>query len=242
MHSGHRERMKNKILKGKIDSLEEHEILECLLYYSIPRKDTNPIAHELINKYKNLSNVIKAPVDDLKKVNGIGDETATLLKMVESSIDLFLKEERIKSLPSPKEDIELRINKKMETVNHDVILLTLFTHNYRITYNDFISSKDILEFDEYEQEIVNTSRYYKAHNAIVSYKNKAKGIESLINEKSALDRLTRTFELLDIKLNDLVKFFEDGSVSFMENKDYLWSFHYINIENSSPQLRKGFHL
>ena len=221
MHSGHRERMKNKILKGKIDSLEEHEILECLLYYSIPRKDTNPIAHELINKYKNLSNVIKAPVDDLKKVNGIGDETATLLKMVESSIDLFLKEERIKSLPSPKEDIELRINKKMETVNHDVILLTLFTHNYRITYNDFISSKDILEFDEYEQEIVNTSRYYKAHNAIVSYKNKAKGIESLINEKSALDRLTRTFELLDIKLNDLVKFFEDGSVSFMENKDYL---------------------
>ncbi len=221
MHIGHRERMKNKILKGKIDSLEEHEILECLLYYSIPRKDTNPIAHELIDKYKNLSNVIKAPVDDLKKVNGIGDESATLLKMVESSIDLFLKEERKKSLPSPKEDIELRINKKMETVNHDVILLTLFTHNYRITYNDFISSKDILEFDEYEQEIVNASRYYKARNAIVSYKNKAKGIESLINEKSALDKLTRTFELLDIKLNDLVKFFEDGSVSFMENKDYL---------------------
>jgi len=82
VHAGHREKMRTKFLAGGLDAFAEHEALELLLYYAIPRKDTNPIAHALMERYGSLSAVLAAPVEDLQKVEGIGESTAILLKLV----------------------------------------------------------------------------------------------------------------------------------------------------------------
>ena len=81
IHDGHREKMRRRFLKGGLDNFADHEALELLLYYAIPRKDTNPIAHTLMNRYGSLSAVLAAPVEDLKKVEGIGESAAVLLKL-----------------------------------------------------------------------------------------------------------------------------------------------------------------
>ena len=57
MHTGHRERLKQKFLKHGLDSFEPHEALELLLFWSIPRKDTNELAHKLINKFGSITAV-----------------------------------------------------------------------------------------------------------------------------------------------------------------------------------------
>lgn len=82
IHDGHREKMRRRFLSGGLEQFADHEALELLLYYAIPRRDTNPIAHALIDRYGSLSAVLAAPVEDLQKVEGIGESAAILLKLV----------------------------------------------------------------------------------------------------------------------------------------------------------------
>ena len=82
VHDGHRERMKNKLLEQGLDVFDDHNVLELLLFYSMPRKDTNPLAHELLNHFGSLEAVFEAPVEELSKINGIGENTITLLKLI----------------------------------------------------------------------------------------------------------------------------------------------------------------
>lgn len=82
IHDGHREKMRQRFLKSGLESFADHEALELLLYYAIPRRDTNPIAHALMDRYGSLPAVLSAPVEDLKKVEGIGESAAILLKLV----------------------------------------------------------------------------------------------------------------------------------------------------------------
>ena len=74
--------MRRRFLSGGLEQFADHEALELLLYYAIPRRDTNPIAHALIDRYGSLSAVLAAPVEDLQKVEGIGESAAILLKLV----------------------------------------------------------------------------------------------------------------------------------------------------------------
>lgn len=82
IHDGHREKMRCRYLSGGLDHFADHEALELLLYYAIPRRDTNPIAHALMDRYGSLSAVLAAPVEDLQRVEGIGESAAILLKLV----------------------------------------------------------------------------------------------------------------------------------------------------------------
>ena len=81
VHKGHRERLKARFLETGLDSFTDVQALELLLFYAIPQKDTNPIAHALLNRFGSLSQVLDAPVEALKKVPGISDHTATLLRL-----------------------------------------------------------------------------------------------------------------------------------------------------------------
>ena len=82
LHDGHKQRLRDRFLySGNLENFSEHEILEMLLSYSIVRKDTNAIAHELINKFGSLSGVLEAMPEELKTVDGVSDRTATLIKM-----------------------------------------------------------------------------------------------------------------------------------------------------------------
>lgn len=81
IHDGHREKMRRRFLRGGLEPFADHEALELLLYYAIPRRDTNPIAHALMERYGSLAAVLDAPVEDLQKVEGIGESAAILLKL-----------------------------------------------------------------------------------------------------------------------------------------------------------------
>ena len=79
IHSGHRKRVKANVIKNGFSQLEEHKLLELMLFYSIPREDTNELAHKLINHSGSFEEVFKADVDQLKRVDGVGDNTAVMI-------------------------------------------------------------------------------------------------------------------------------------------------------------------
>ena len=84
VHSGHRERLKRRFIATGLNGFEQHNILELLLFYAIPRGDTNPVAHELISKFGSLAGVFNATESELTEIKGIGKSSARLLKLIPS--------------------------------------------------------------------------------------------------------------------------------------------------------------
>ena len=82
IHDGHRERLKNRFLQEGLDHFEELHVLELLLFYAIPRKDTNPIAHGLLDRFGSLVGVLEATVEELETVPGITRHAALLLHLI----------------------------------------------------------------------------------------------------------------------------------------------------------------
>lgn len=81
LHAGHRERVLNKFAENP-NGLPEHELLEILLFPSLPRKDVNPLAHDLIRTFGDLSGVLNATLKELTSVDGVGKSTAAHLVAV----------------------------------------------------------------------------------------------------------------------------------------------------------------
>ena len=82
MAEGHRGRLKQRFLSDGLDRFNEINALELLLFYAIPREDTNPIAHRLLDRFGSFSAVLDADYNDLLEVQGVSDHTATYLKML----------------------------------------------------------------------------------------------------------------------------------------------------------------
>ena len=82
VHSGHRSRMRKRFIEHGFQGMEQHEILEMVLYYGIPRKDTNQLAHRLLDRYGSFAKVCDTPVDVLQSDFGLSESAAVLLKML----------------------------------------------------------------------------------------------------------------------------------------------------------------
>lgn len=89
---GHRDRIKQQALEKGFSSLKDYELLEFLLFYSIPRRDTQPIARELIKSFGSVRGVLEASVDALTNVVGIGESTALLIKLSSALIKKYLSD------------------------------------------------------------------------------------------------------------------------------------------------------
>lgn len=82
VHDGHRDRMKKRLIEQGLDVFDDHHVLELLLFYALPRVDTNPLAHALLDHFGSLRAVFEAPVEELRKVKGIGENALSLLKLI----------------------------------------------------------------------------------------------------------------------------------------------------------------
>lgn len=106
VHSGHRQRLKNRFIENGIDQFDDHNIIELLLFFGIPYKDTNEIAHELINRFGSVSGVIDARFDELVQVKGVSDHVATLICLIRELSVLYAREQlEVKQSFETREDI-----------------------------------------------------------------------------------------------------------------------------------------
>ena len=81
LHDGHRQRLKNRFKMEGLDGFENHQVLELLLFYCVPRQDTNPLAHRLIDQFGSVKAVLSASAAELKRVEGVGDNIVQFLRL-----------------------------------------------------------------------------------------------------------------------------------------------------------------
>ena len=102
MHTGHRQRLKQQFIENGLDGFTDIQVLELLLFYSIPRIDTNPIAHSLLERFGSLDRVLEAPPTELMEVEGIGENAATFLSLITAASRYYQikRSENVKILTS----------------------------------------------------------------------------------------------------------------------------------------------
>lgn len=170
VHSGHRDRVKNRFLAKGLDDFEPHEVLELLLFFAIPLKDTNSIGHELLDKFGSLSGVFNAPLEELVKVEGIGKSAATLLKLIPDICrryqeNLAMDKKRIYSLDDAGQYL---ITKFIGRTNEAVILMLLDSKS-RMICCELVSEGCAITANIYIKKIVRFAVQYDAVYAILSH-------------------------------------------------------------------------
>lgn len=156
-NQGHRERIKEKFLKNGIDGFAEYEILELLLTYCIPRKDTKPIAKDLLNKFKTLDNVFKADFDKLSVIDGLGNNSIAFLKLIGDLPSVIYKDELKNKKLIDRETLKIS--------NKDILLNYL---RNKIGYEEIekfyviylSSSNEVIEFEENSVGTLDRSSVY----------------------------------------------------------------------------------
>lgn len=82
LHKHHRRRVKERFLADGLECFSPHEVLELLLFYAVPQKDTNELGHRLIQRFGSINRVFSASYEELCAVPGMGDHAATLLRLL----------------------------------------------------------------------------------------------------------------------------------------------------------------
>ncbi|MBQ7086072.1 MAG: DNA repair protein RadC [Clostridia bacterium] len=93
LHKNHRQRLKNRFLEKGLEGFEDHNVLELLLFYAIPRKDTNEIGHRLIKHFGSISAVFEAPIEELMTIEGMGENSAAFIKLMPAIAKRYLTDE-----------------------------------------------------------------------------------------------------------------------------------------------------
>ena len=168
IHQGHRERKKAQFLRYGLEPMADHEVLELLLFYALPRVDTNPIAHRLLQKFGSLDMVFSAPVQELTEVEGIGEHAAVLLSLVPQIYHRSRISGEDVILDSAKKTGEFFLG-RYEGVKREVMYQVCLDMKYKVIRCVEVGKGSVSRTDVSVREIVENAILYKAGAVLLAH-------------------------------------------------------------------------
>lgn len=141
-HQGHRERVRKQFLSNGFAGMPQHQILELLLFYAIPRVDTNELAHRMISRFGSVRGVLDADINELISVNGIGMKGAVFLKMLPQLFEVYMSSRFEGEKLCDMSTISSFVSNMYYKVNTEVLRLICLDDSYRVRDNVIISNGD----------------------------------------------------------------------------------------------------
>lgn len=216
-HSGHRQRVKKKYLDNGLDNFEMHECLELLLFYAIPRKDTNLLAHQLLKKFGALSAILDAPVDALIE-SGLSENAAIMLKLIPDFTRLYINDKH-----NNKEKVfnfenigPFMVDKFLGRENEAVVLLLLDNKGKEI-YCGVIEKGSLTETAVPMKKIIDYSMRYNAFSAIIAHNHPSGMAVPSRSDIIATDKLYEALDLVGIRLLDHIIVADNDYISLAES-------------------------
>ena len=168
IHAGHRERMLLKF-KTNPDAMLEHELLEVMLYPVLPRIDTNPLAHRLINTFGSFSAVFSATYSQLVAVSGVGDKTANYILLIGKGIQTVINQQRNAVVLNGFEALKKVVLNLFDGVFEEKIILFMLDRNYKKVAEIDFSNKDLKTVSLEVPEVANAFALYKPNHVILAH-------------------------------------------------------------------------
>ncbi len=169
-HKDHRSRVKARFMSEGLGSFAEHNVLELLLFYAIPQKDTNELAHALLDRFGNIAGVLDADPVALMEVNGIGEHAVTLLKLMPQLAGRYYAECEVPEGSAATADTlgRMFVTKYLGETN-EVVYLTMLDNSMRIidtvrVFNGSVNSAHITP-----RMIVEPCMVRKAATAVIAH-------------------------------------------------------------------------
>lgn len=220
IHDGHRERVKQEFLKnGFNENTPPHKILEMLLFYSIPRKDTNEIAHDLINRFGSVAGVIDAPLEELVKIKGVSLHTASLIKLLVPIIRCYVNEKNEKKISYSKiDDVCDFLVQQYIGYNKEVFSVLSFSGSGRMLGFDALGHGNVSEVSISVREVVETVLKRNAVCVIIAH-NHPGGLALPSNEDIAVTyNIKSALSHINIRLLDHIVISDDDYVSMAQSR------------------------
>lgn len=202
MHDGHRKRMIEKFLKYGSEALSDHEFIELMLYFSIPRKDTNAIAHELVDNFGSYNAVLNAEFEDLKTVDGIGVNSAVLIKLFQQASKRYYTPttENIRFTTSLDASRYL-ISHFFGEANEKFYVLCL-DMKYRLVHKELISEGNHEQIVIYPRKIASVVLRHNASRVILAHNHPTGEPTPSMKDIETTKMITEVLNTLDTELVD----------------------------------------
>lgn len=219
--SGHRNRIKAKYLENSANLVYDYEVLELLLTYAIPRRDVKPIAKDLLNRFGSLDKVLSASNEQLCSVNGIGENSAILIKLVKDLQSRCAKSKnvKIKQLLTERETKEYFEN-ILSTETKEQFLLASLDNSGRIIACRNIASGDVNHIDINPRSIVETVLLDNAAKVIIAHNHPSGTPEPSVNDIDFTLNVRNILSSVNVKLTDHIIVGESGSLSMRGDRRF----------------------
>ena len=169
-HAGHRQRMRERFIRQGLEGFAPHEILELLLFYAIPRQNTNPLAHRLIDHFGSLHGVLEAPVEELMKVEGVGESAAVLLSLFfHTARQLEFSREKALELISNRMEAEAHCRRLLNGLKQEHLYAVCLNGQMGVISDVLIAKGTISEVPAYPRLVVEAALRHNAHAVVMCH-------------------------------------------------------------------------
>lgn len=219
LHEGHRQRIKTRYLTEGLDAFEDHQVLEMLLFYCIPMKDTNELAHKMIGEFGSLAGLFEACPKDITKRCGVSENTAIMASLIPSLARRYFKgkwgEKPV--LDSSSKAGEYAVSLFAGRTYENFFVICLDAQN-KVNYAALVHEGTINEAPVYPRLIVEAALRHQANSVILAHNHPGGSLQPSIADVEVTKKITSALEAIAIKVVDHIIVAGDRYTSFAEKR------------------------
>ena len=218
VHSGHRSRVRKKFLDNGIDSFETHEVLELLLFYAVPMKNTSILAHKLLDSFGSISAIFDSPFDALVEA-GLTESQAVMLKLMPDITRLYIDDKHNnKSKVVDIDNLPDAIIRKFIGRENENVLALLIDAKGKEVFCGIVSKGSLNDTSLPIRKIVDFSLRYNAKSVIVAHNHPSGVALPLKDDLDATVNLKNALDLIGVRLLDHYIVADNDCVSLAQSK------------------------
>ena len=236
IHAGHRERIRERLRTAGLEAFSEHEVLELLLTYAIPRQDVNPLAHELIHTFGSLSAVLDADEKELLRVKGMGKSAALLLTMMPQLMRRYQMSalgERpvITTLAQARNYCAPLFIGAAE----EMIYMICMDQAGHVLHRTLLHTSTVDQVALHPRTVVETALLHKAHAVVLAHNHPSGAQEPSQADVDVTRRIGAALYMIGIRLADHLVFAGNGAFSMARECRIESGREALSYVNASPQ-------
>ncbi|MBD3314475.1 MAG: DNA repair protein RadC [Chitinivibrionales bacterium] len=216
-HTGHRTRLLERFIKGGLDGFHDYEVVELLLTYAVPRRDTKPLARALLDRHKTLNGLMNASAEELRQIPGVGPRVAHFFGLLREVMSTCLRE-RYERQPfvSKRRDVEEYLRFYYGSRKDEYVAVLFLDNGNHVIGTEMVAEGTVNQCVVYPRVIVQKAIEQGASSVILVHNHPGGTTEPSEADWQITLRLRQIGKLMDLPLVDHIIITRHESVSLRE--------------------------